>query len=299
MEYGPPPLFRQGVSAKIRFIFFVTVSVILILIDGRLGSLDRFRSAMVSFTTPFVQLATLPMNALRESEGYFVSKAKLKNENDHLNEKNHMLSLEVIRLHEMQQENARLRRLVNAVPRTASKVVTAEVLGRVADHFTRRILINQGEKDGVSIGMPVIGAFGVLGQVTRVIAHQAEVTLLTDHRQQIAVQNSRTGKRFILAGTGDAQMNLRFVLPTNDIEIGDKLVTSGLDHLYPRQILTGTVVQKQYKPGDTYQSVKVEPTFVLGNVQFATVILRNYASEDKLFDQPENSTPSFKRKARR
>lgn len=202
MEYGPPPLFRQGISARARFLFFVLICVILILVDGRLRSLDNFRSAVISFTTPMVHVATLPITLLGEGEGYFISKVKLKTANDQLLEENQKLSLEVARLREMREENERLRQLVNAVPREADRVVTGEVLGRVSDQFTRRLQINLGEKSGIVQGMPVIGAFGILGQITRVAATQSEITLITDHRQRIAVMNERTGERYILAGTG-------------------------------------------------------------------------------------------------
>ena len=201
MEYGPPPLFRQGISARARFLFFVLICVILILVDGRLRSLDNFRSAVISFTTPMVHVATLPITLLGEGEGYFISKVKLKTANDQLLEENQKLSLEVARLREMREENERLRQLVNAVPREADRVVTGEVLGRVSDQFTRRLQINLGEKSGIVQGMPVIGAFGILGQITRVAATQSEITLITDHRQRIAVMNERTGERYILAGT--------------------------------------------------------------------------------------------------
>ncbi|MFR3636206.1 MAG: rod shape-determining protein MreC, partial [Sutterella sp.] len=70
MEYGPPPLFRQGVSARIRFILFVFICVVLILVDGRLKSLDGFRSTVVSVTTPLVSLLSIPGEWLHHSEGY-------------------------------------------------------------------------------------------------------------------------------------------------------------------------------------------------------------------------------------
>lgn len=273
MEYGPPPLFRQGISARIRFIFFVLISVILILVDGRLRSLDSFRSAVVSFTSPLVTLVNFPGEYLSSTEEYFVSKVRLKRNNDELTEENNRLSLEVARLREMQEENVRLRALVGAVPRTADKVVTAEVLGRVSDQFTRRLRINLGERDGLKLGMPVIGASGALGQVSRVIAHQAEVTLLTDHRQVLSVMNERTGSRYVLAGTGEIEMDLRFVMPKSDIKEGDRLVTTGLDHLFPRQIPAGMVTAIRHVPGETYQTVTVQPAAKLDDLQFATVIL--------------------------
>lgn len=288
MDYGSPPLFRQGISARVRFIFFVLISIILILIDGRLRSLDNFRSAAVSLTTPMVQLATLQITALGEGEGYFISKAKLKKANDLLSEENQKLSVEVARLREMKEENDRLRHLVHAVPRAADKVVTGEVLGRVSDQFTRRLHINLGSENGLLVGMPVIGAFGALGQISRVIAKQAEITLITDHRQRIAVMNERTGSRFILAGTGEEVMDLLFVLPNEDIQPGDRLVTSGLDKLFPRQIPVGIVHQTNYKPGETYQAITVTPSVELKDIQFATVILTDPSVANALEEKASN-----------
>ncbi len=275
MEYGPPPLFRQGISARIRFIFFVLISVILILIDSRLRHLDNFRSAVVGFTTPLVQLVTAPFEALRQSEEYFISKVHLKHTNDQLMEENRRLSLEIARLNEIQEENKRLRELINAVPRSANKVVTAEVQGRVADQFTRRLHINVGERDGIKLGMPVLSSSGAVGQITRVIAQQAEVTLITDHRQKISVMNKRTGEHFILAGSGESVMDLLFVSPSADIRKGDQLVTSGLDQLFPREIPAGTVIDVAYKLGETYRNVSVQPAIDVDDTIFVTVILTN------------------------
>lgn len=273
MQYGPPPLFRQGVSARVRFLFFVVLSIVAILVDGRLRALEGLRSAIISFTSPIERVVKLPSEIIGEGENYFTSKRKLADENRRLTEENQLLQLKAARLDEMTHENERLRTLVNAVPRTSSQVVTAEVIGRVADPFTNRIQINVGEIEGLQNGMPVIGAFGVLGQVSRIAAHAAEVTLLTDHRQQIAVMNERTGELFIAAGTGEGTLDILFVLPKADIRQGDRLVTSGLDHLFPRNILVASVVSIDYQAGETYQRVSATPSVDTTDVQFATVVL--------------------------
>ncbi|MFU0842069.1 MAG: Cell shape-determining protein MreC [Burkholderia sp.] len=298
MEYGPPPLFRQGISARVRFLFFVLISVILMLVDGRFRSLDAFRSAALSFTTPLVSLVTLPGKLIAQSEDYFVSKVTLKRTNDMLAEENQKLSLEAARLRELQEENDRLRRLVNAVPRTADRVMTGEILGRVSDQFTRRLQINLGARDGLKQGMPVIGAYGVLGQVTRVIDRQAEITLLTDHRSRLAVADERTGKRYILAGTGERLMDLKFVLSGDDVKPGDRLVTSGLDKIFPRHILAGVVHDVKHEPGENYQSVSVSPAVELEDIQFATVILTDPQAASAL-ESREDSEPTLRRRAGR
>lgn len=275
MEYGPPPLFRLGVSARARFLFFLLLSLVAILVDGRFRALDGFRSTVVSFTTPIVDFIGLPAELMRSGEGYFTSKKRLADENTRLTEENQLLQLRAARYGEMELKNARLRRLVSAVPRTSSRIVTGEVIGRVSDPFTNRIRINVGERDGIEVGMPVIGAFGVLGQVSRTVAHLSEVTLLTDHRQQIAVASERTGERFVVAGTGDGTLDVRFALPSADLKPGDRLLASGLDELYPRNILVATVSAVNYQPGETYQRVSAEPAAQIADIQFATVILTN------------------------
>lgn len=298
MQYGPPSLFRQGVSARARFIFFVVLSLVCILVDGRLRALDGLRSALVSFTTPLVQVLSLPGEILGEGEGYFTSKHRLSEENRRLLEENQLLQLKAARLDEMSQENERLRLIVNAVPRTASNTVTAEVIGRVSAPFTKRLQINLGEKDGIAVGMPVVGAFGALGQITRTVAHLSEVTLLTDHRQQIAVVNERTGAHAIAAGTGDSSLNILFVGPKADIRKGDRLTTSGLDGLFPRNLLVGIVTTIAYQPGENYQRVEASPAAQLDNIQFATVVLVD-PNPTAALDEVEEKKDPFERRRRK
>ncbi len=289
MEYGPPPLFRQGVPARARFIFFVLVSLVLMLVDGRLRALDGFRGAVVSFTEPLTELVALPGELLGRGEGYFVSKRNLSNENARLSEENQKLLLRAARYAELEEENRVLRELVGAVPRTSSRVVTAEVLGRVADNFSRRIRINLGEKDGLKLGMPVIGASGALGQVSRVIPHLSEVTLITDHNQQIAVMNERTHERYIAAGTGEVLLDVLFVKPDADIRPGDLLVTTGLDGLFPRNVAVAEISAVDHEPQESYQRVTASPLFEMHELQFATIILTDpnpTAALDEVEEEP-------------
>lgn len=298
MEYGPPPLFRQGMSVRIRFLLSVLAAIILILVDGRFRAVDGFRSALVSFTTPLVEVVGAPARLIGESEDYFVSKKNLTAENARLKEENQLLLLRAARLQEFEEENARLRRLVEATPRTASRTKTAEVLGRVSDPFVKRLQINLGERDGLVMGMPVIGVSGVLGQVNRTVAHQAEVRLLTEQHQQISVVNARTGVHYIANGTGEPELDLLFVRQGDDVRAGDQLVTSGFDKIFPRNIVVATVTSVTHTPGETYQRVSASPGAITDDIQFATVILVDPNPTAALEAQTEEKQP-FERRRRR
>lgn len=276
MAYGAPPLFRQGVSIRARFLFFLMLSLAVILVDGRLRALDDFRSALISFLTPFKEVVQLPGLFIENSAGYFISKKNLNEEIQRLTKENQLLQLDAARMEEMRQENENLRHLVSALAATTDHVVTTEVIGRPADPFSRRIQIAAGALDGVQVGMPVIGPFGVLGQVSRTVSHQSEVTLISDHKSRISVINNRTGQIFLLAGTGDSGLlTVAFAQPSADLQPGDELVTSGLDHLYPKAVLTAIVKSSTYVPGEAYRRVEATAAADLTDVQFATVVLVN------------------------
>lgn len=276
MAYGAPPLFRQGVSIRARFLFFLMLSLAVILVDGRLRALDDFRSALTSFLTPFKEVVQLPGLFIENSAGYFISKKKLNEEIQRLTKENQLLQLDAALMEEMRQENENLRHLVSALAATTDHVVTTEVIGRPADPFSRRIQIAAGALDGVQVGMPVIGPFGVLGQVSRTVSHQSEVTLISDHKSRISVINNRTGQIFLLAGTGDSGLlTVAFAQPSADLQPGDELVTSGLDHLYPKAVLTAIVKSSTYVPGEAYRRVEATAAADLTDVQFATVVLVN------------------------
>lgn len=276
MAYGAPPLFRQGVSIRARFLFFLMLSLAVILVDGRLRALDDFRSALTSFLTPFKEVVQLPGLFIENSAGYFISKKNLNEEIQRLTKENQLLQLDAARMEEMRQENENLRHLVSALAATTDHVVTTEVIGRPADPFSRRIQIAAGTLDGVQVGMPVIGPFGVLGQVSRTVSHQSEVTLISDHKSRISVINNRTGQIFLLAGTGDSGLlTVAFAQPSADLQPGDELVTSGLDHLYPKAVLTAIVKSSTYVPGEAYRRVEATAAADLTDVQFATVVMVN------------------------
>lgn len=105
-------------------------------------------------------------------------------------------------------------------------------------------MIGQGSQQGIQNGAPVVSENGVVGQVTRVFPLQSEVTLVTDRDLAIPVQVLRTGLRSVIYGTpkGDS-LDLRFVPTSADLVVGDELVTSGLDGVYPPGLPVAKVVR--------------------------------------------------------
>lgn len=94
-------------------------------------------------------------------------------------------------------------------------------------------------------------------------------------------------------------MDLKFVPPTSDILPGDRLITSGLDHVYPKDILVGTIKDTHFEAGETYKTVSVNPTYADHTLQFVVVILVNPNPTQELDEAEQQQVNNIKRRAGR
>ena len=226
------------------------IAIVLLFVDARMGLLSGVRQVAATVLYPMQMAALMPREALANMGDYFSSLSTLQKEVQALKHQ------ELARAQLLQQaqfqmaENAHLRRLMEARQQLPVQSQMAEILYDARDPSTRRIVINRGSRDDVSLGLPVIDHAGVVGQVTRVFPFTSEVTLLTDKDQAIPVQVLRSGLRSIVYGRGNTGLlDLRFVAQDADIQVGDVLVTSGLDGMYPAGLAVARVTQVEKATG--------------------------------------------------
>lgn len=250
MEYSPPPLFKQGAPARVKATVCALIAIVLLFVDARMGLLSGVRQVAATVLYPMQMAALMPREALANMGDYFSSLSTLQKEVQALKHQ------ELARAQLLQQaqfqmaENAYLRRLMEGKQQLPVQSQMAEILYDARDPSTRRIVINRGSRDDVSLGLPVIDHAGVVGQVTRVFPFTSEVTLLTDKDQAIPVQVLRSGLRSIVYGRGNTGLlDLRFVAQDADIQVGDVLVTSGLDGMYPAGLAVARVTQVEKAAG--------------------------------------------------
>jgi len=244
MENSPPPLFRQGPSAFARLVFFVVLSLALLVADVRFKALDIMREVLAAGLYPLQRIALAPRDLFVGATTQAQGNAQLRSDNAQLRAKNLQLSLNANTVATLSAENARLRALLQLAPQVGARAVPAEVQYDAHDPFTQKIIINRGASQGIGNGSPVVTEDGLLGQVTRVFPWQAEVSLLTDKDHAVPVEIVRTGLRSVAYGTlGGYLLDLRFVPVSADVMVGDELVTSGLDGVYPQGLPVAKVVR--------------------------------------------------------
>ncbi len=260
MEYSPPPLFKQGASARVKVVFFSLLAIALLVVDARYATLGAIRQTIGTALYPLQRLALMPRDAVYGIGDYFTSLDQVQEENREMARRRMADAQALQQMQLMTAENAHLRRLLGASQTLPVKSLMAEVLYDARDAFTRKIVLDRGSRHGVTEGQPVIDDAGVVGQVTRVFPFTAEVTLLTDKDQAVPVQVVRSGLRGVAYGRGQAGvLDLRFMASNADIRKGDVLVTSGLDGIYPAGLAVATVQQIEHKSADAFARIVCLP----------------------------------------
>jgi rod shape-determining protein MreC len=257
--YSPPPFFKRGPAPLAQLFFFVSLSLTLLVADLRFHTLELARLSVATVLWPLQRIAYLPVDAGTELAEYFSSLRLLKTENDDLRRRELATANQLLRQQHLEEENRRLRALLNMKERQPAEGRVAEILYSARDPFTRRIIVDKGSQAGVEAGQAAIDELGVLGQVTRTYLLTSEVTLLTDKEQAIPVQVQRSGLRAVLAGSGVGTMELRFLAANADVQPGDVLVTSGLDGVYLPGLPVAKVVKIDRDNSFSFARIDCEP----------------------------------------
>jgi rod shape-determining protein MreC len=266
MEYSPPPLFKQGASARVKMTVFACISIALLLVDSHMRTLATVRQVAGTALYPLQMAALLPRDALYGVGDYFSTLSSLEKQVREL-KRQQIAGAQAMQQAQLQTaENAQLRRLMDARERLPVKSQLAEVLYDARDVNSRKIILDRGTRNEVVLGLPVIDNQGVVGQVTRVFPFTSEVTLLTDKEQAIPVQLLRNGLRSVAYGRGKAgALELRFTAPNADIQVGDIVVTSGLDGVYPAGLAVARVTQVENSAGGSFGGVVCQPLAGISN----------------------------------
>ena len=213
MQNEPSPLFKQGISARVRLVVFVVLAFVLMLGDARFKVLGSVRAVISTILYPFQQVVVIPSTGFSEAlEELFRTGDDMQEEIDALHEKALQDAPVLQKSALLEKENEQLRDLLGLKRRMPIPTLAGEILYDVHSHFINKIVINRGSSDGVAIGQAVIDENGVVGQVSNVWLATSEVTLLTDRSQAIPVMNTRTGERTVAFGGGQSgYLELRFV----------------------------------------------------------------------------------------
>ncbi|MCU0922587.1 MAG: rod shape-determining protein MreC [Burkholderiaceae bacterium] len=283
----PPPFFRQGPSALTKLAFFSALALFLMVADTRFEFAKPLRAGVATALLPVQRVLNVPVQLwqggadyLRGLNGALASEKAAQAQLAQQAEK-------AARAERLERENQRLRALLELRPMLQVRSIAAEVLYEAADPFSRKLFLDRGAAQGVVLGAPVVGPDGVLGQVTRVFPLSSQVTLLIDKDAAIPVLNARTlARSAAFGGAGGDAMELRFMAANADVQVGDELMTSGVDGVYPPGLSVARVTAVERRAESGFARILLAPSASSDGVRHVLVL------EPLALQQPPREEPT-------
>jgi len=223
---------------------------------------------------PFNSLYNGAISSITGSWQKYVYLIGVEEEREQLAARLKALEAQNSQLVELVSENARLLSLLNYRNELKAEGVLARVKSRDPSNWARTIVLNRGSNDGVREGQAVIDGNALVGQVIAVSSSTAKVLLLTDNVSavDVIVQSSRA--QGVVEGNLTAAMKLKYVLREQPIKIGDRIIASGLDGIFPKGALVGVVSRVMADSSGMFQSVEIEPSTDLTRLEDVLVLTK-------------------------
>jgi rod shape-determining protein MreC len=241
----------------------------------------------ISAAYPFERAGAWGFGNVRGVWRHYFALQSTERENEALRVENDALKLTLSQLQGRAAEADRLAALLS-FKRSHEKVpmVGGRVIAASAGTASRTIEIDRGERDGIRRNMAVITPDGAVGKVIEVYGDTAQVLLLTDKEGGAGAMLVDTRTQGPVGGTGDPTMLMKYVATEENVTVGEKIVTSGMDKIFPRDIPIGTVME--VKPGNPFKLIRVQPAAKLDRLETVIVLLTQEPVE---FKGATQSTP--------
>lgn len=240
-------------------------------------------AVIVRLATPLQLVSATLARGISSVWGDYIYLVDVKEDNTRLSSQNARLQERVRKLEALEEENRRLRRLLDLKQSLKTEVVSAQVIGKNTNEFFRvaRVTLDRDARD-VGANLPVLSQDGVVGTTLKTAGDTVDVRLVVDAGSSVDVVVQRTGARGFVRGTGDESKyscSVQYVERTDEVEVGDLLVTSGVGRRFPKGIPVATVTQVVRRDFGIYQQVTATPTVDFSRVE-EVLILTSVPGED-------------------
>ena len=254
------------------------------------GRDDQLGRIFLELMAPLERAGTFASRTVADAWASASGLLRARDEAEALRARVRRLEQDTGRLAETEAENARLRTLLDFRKTLGGTLLTTRVIGHDAAGLSRTLVVDQGSAAGVAKGAAVLAPEGIVGQVFQVSPHAARVLLVSDHNSGVDAVVQRTRGRGIVEGTADGRCGLKFVKRTEDLQVGDLVVSSGLDGIFPRGLPIGHIEAVDKQGQGLFQYGQIEPAVDTERLEEVLVMV-GAPPAPPLADDPEAPGP--------
>lgn len=251
----------------------ILLQVLLLAVQIKRDSQGRLiRTWTVGAVSPFERAGSYGFGWFRDVwRNYFALRSAKKDRED-LRRENEALKLRIAQLEGRAAETDRLAALLHfRQSQSDVPMVAARVIGGSAGTASLTIEIDRGEKDGIRKDMGVITPDGVVGKVSEAYGNTSTVLLLTDTKSGVGAMLADSRIQSPVGGLGEPLVTMKYVPNDDDVSVGERVITSGMDRIFPRDLPVGTITE--VKAGVDFKKIRIKPAANLEKLEEVLVLL--------------------------
>jgi rod shape-determining protein MreC len=270
----------------------ILLQVLLLAVQIQRDSQGRLiRVWTVGAVSPFERAGSYGFGWFRNIWRHYFALRSTAEENEHLRRENDELKVQIAQLQGKAAEADRLAVLLNFRKSHADvPMIGARVIGASAGTASLTIELDRGERDGIKRNMGVITPDGVVGKVIESYPNTSQVLLLTDKESGVGAMLSDSRIQSPVGGLGEPLLTMKYVPNDDTVNVGERVVTSGMDRIFPRDLPVGTIVD--IKPGNPFKQIRIKPAANLERLEEVIVLLTLHPLEMKKEAESAESQPA-------
>lgn len=237
---------------------------------------------VIEITAPFQKLIKQTTKSTEELWLNYFRLVDVHHENTQLKNEIHELKMANSRYRELLATQERLEELLQFKQTINRPVLAAQVIGLDPTGWFKSVIIDKGKWAGLRLDMPVVNAFGVVGRVVSVSSNYAKVLLIIDQNSAVDCLVQRSRDRGMLKGLMSEICKLDYVAKSNDITVGDIVVTSGLGGVFPKGLPVGRILDVKEISGELFKDIKIRTAVDFSKLEEVLVILEESKSSNQL-----------------
>ncbi|MBN2384112.1 rod shape-determining protein MreC [bacterium] len=254
------------------FLFFMVLS--LCLLTFQLRVLDN---AILMLFTPIQKVLISVFDDLKDVLQRGSMLLYIRDEYERITKENIALKTKINELTEAQKQVVRLEEILNLQQNLPYQTIAAKVIGKSPITPQGTLIIDKGSNHGIRKYQGVINSAGVVGRIIETLNYSAKVQVITDQNCSIAALDQKSRDNGLVRGYSyiNPLLKMDFVYQRAQIATGDLIITSGLDQVFPKGLLIGTVKNIDIEKGDLfYKTIEIEPAVDLSRIEEVLVVVQ-------------------------
>ena len=252
-------------------LLLISLSLLMVNTRGQ-RRVDPLGVVFLEAVTPVANLSGAMTTRLGDAWSAYIDLVGVREEREWLRERVRDLERTIDANLQIRRENERLNALLDLREALGGMPIAARVTGIGASPLFHTATLDRGTSQGILEGMAVLAEDGVVGRVVATSPNASRVLLLEDPASGVEAIVERSRARGILEGGSDGRFHLKYIKPDEELRIGDSVVTSGFDQIFPRGIALGRIVALRAPPNGLFQTAEVLPAVDFGKLAEVLVL---------------------------